>query len=230
MKSKVPMWRPKTGHIYFGKKQNDFFAWFVAQPSADLEAVLTVSGERRELVGNGYHDHNWGNADINKLINHWYWCRANIGPYTVISCDIIADKKYGYSRQPIILIAKDGIILEDNEEYTKIERKNSINHPFTKKFMDNKLTFIQSSENEVSYQIEYHREGDIVESSLLDGMELSLFQRIAVKVLKINPTYVRSIGKVTLTVNENGKQEIYEQEGLWEQMFFSNNKDAIINE
>jgi hypothetical protein len=228
MKSIVPMWRPKTGHMFFGDKQKDFFAWFVAQPSADLEAVLTVDGERCQLIGNGYHDHNWGNAEMNQLINHWYWCRATIGPYTVISCDIIAAKKYGYIRQPIIMIAKNGEILEDQEELTKIERKDMIKHPFTKKFMDNKLMFLQSSGHNASYQIEYHREGDIVESSLLSGMELSLLQRIAVKVLKINPTYVRCIGRVTLTVNENGKQEVYEQEALWEQMFFSNNKNAYI--
>ncbi|MCR8658656.1 hypothetical protein [Paenibacillus endoradicis] len=230
MKSVVPMWRPNTGHMYFGEKQKDFFAWFVAQPSAEVAANLTVDGERRELVGNGYHDHNWGNAEMNKLINHWYWCRANIGPYTVISCDIIAEKKYGYTRQPIIMIAKDGQILEDHQEYTKIERKETINHPFTKKFMDNKLNFIQPSSNNTSYQIEYQRQGDIVESSLLERMKLSLLQRTAIKVLKINPTYVRCIGTVTITVNEDGKKEVYEQEGLWEQMFFSNNKDAIIHE
>lgn len=230
MKSIVPMWRPKTGHIFFGEKQKDFFAWFVAQPSADLEAVLTVNGQRHELVGNGYHDHNWGNAEMNKLINHWYWCRANIGPYTVISCDIIAEKKYGYTRMPIIMIAKDGVILEDREENTRIERTDTIKHPVTKKFMDNQLKFIQSSGNNTSYQIEYHREADIVASSLLEGMKLSLPMRVAVKVLKINPTYVRSIGTVKLTVNENGKQEVHQQEGLWEQMFFSNIKDAIICE
>jgi hypothetical protein len=228
MKSTAPMWRPKTGHLLFGEKQKDFFAWFVAQPSADLEAALTVDGEQRELIGNGYHDHNWGNAEINQLINHWYWCRANIGPYTVISCDIIADKKYDYTRQPIIMIAKNGGIMEDREECTKIERKDTINHPFTKKFMDNKLKFIQTSGHNSSYQIEYYRKGDIVESSLLSGMKLSLAQRIAVKLMKINPTYVRCIGTVTLTVNENGKQEVYEQEGLWEQMHFAKNKDAII--
>ncbi|MGE7837391.1 hypothetical protein [Viridibacillus arvi] len=230
MKPILPMWRPKTGHIFFGEKQEDFFAWFVAQPSADLEAVMTVNGQQCKLVGNGYHDHNWGNAEINNLINHWYWCRANVGPYTIISCDIITSKKYGYRRLPVIMIAKDGEILEDREEYTVIERKDTIEHLFTKKFMDNKLKFIQSSGSNTSYEIEYHRKEDIDESSLLDGMELSFLKRIAVKLLKVNPTYIRSVGTVTLTVNENGKHEVYKQEGMWEQMFFDNNKKAIIKE
>jgi hypothetical protein len=228
MKSTVPMWRPKTGHWLFGKEQKDFFAWFVAQPSADLEAVLTMDGERRELTGNGYHDHNWGNAEMNRIMNHWYWCRANIGPYTVITCDIISEKKYNYTRLPVIMIAKNGKILEDHEENTKIERMDTEYHPVTKKFIDNKLRFTQTSGNNVSYRIEYNRKGDLAASSLLSTMKLSLSQRIAAKVMSVNPTYVRCIGTVTLTVNDNGNQEVYEQEGLWEQMFFGNNRDAII--
>ena len=49
-----------------------------------------------------------------------------------------------------------------------------------------------------------------------------------VKAIGINPTYIRCIGEVKLTVKENGKKEILKKEGLWEQMFFGGNKDAII--
>ncbi|MGO4185256.1 hypothetical protein AB4Z17_29230 [Paenibacillus sp. TAF43_2] len=155
-------------------------------------------------------------------------CDVKIDRSSVISCDIISDKKYKYTRQPIIMIAKNGVILEDREEFMMIERQETINHPFTKKFMDNKLKFNQTSGKNKTYQIEYHRKGDIVADSLLSGMKLSFPQRIAVKLLRMNPTYVRCIGTVTLTVRENGKQEVYEQEGLWEQMFFAKNKEAII--
>ena len=85
MKSKLPMWRPGTGHWYYGEKQEYFFAWIVAQPSADIIATLKVHEEIFELDGNGYHDHNWGNIHMKKLMDNWYWCRANIGPYTVIA-------------------------------------------------------------------------------------------------------------------------------------------------
>jgi hypothetical protein len=47
------MWRPGTGHTYFGEKQEHFFAWFVPQPSADLIATLKVEGETFQLKGNG---------------------------------------------------------------------------------------------------------------------------------------------------------------------------------
>jgi hypothetical protein len=43
--------------------------------------------------GSGYHDHNWGNNSIMELFNHWYWSRAEIGPYNVIASEMIAEKK-----------------------------------------------------------------------------------------------------------------------------------------
>jgi hypothetical protein len=229
MTSIIPMWRPKTGHWLFGDQGEKFFAWFVAQPSADLQAVLSIDGETRELTGNGYHDHNWGNIEMNRLMNHWYWCRANIGPYTVISCDIISEKEYDYTRLPVMMIAKEGVILDDKEENTIVERLDTEYHPVTKKFIDNKLTFIQNSDHQTSYRIEYKREHDLVASSLLDNMGISAPKKLAAKVMRLNPTYIRCIGTVTLTVEDNGQQTVFEREGLWEQMFFGNNKDAIIH-
>lgn len=227
MKPKLPMWRPGTGHWCFGKN-NEYFAWIVALPSADISATLKVCRETFELNGNGYHDHNWGNVHIRKLMNHWYWCRAIIGPYTIIACDIITQKKYGYTRLPVIMLAKDGVILDDNEEKTQIKRLETQHHPITKKFIDNNLTFIQQVDNEVKYQIEFKRDHDILAFNMLDINGTSQNKTSIAKAMGINPTYVRCTGKVKLTVEEKEKKETFEKEGLWEQMFFGSNKDAII--
>ena len=87
MKPRIPMWRPGTGHWYYGDDLKKFFAWFVAVPSADLTAKLSVGKEARNLTGLGYHDHNWGNEEMNKLLNHWYWARVAFEDYTIIACD-----------------------------------------------------------------------------------------------------------------------------------------------
>ena len=42
IKSALPMWRPDTGHMYFGDDQEDFFAWFVAQPASDINGYLSI--------------------------------------------------------------------------------------------------------------------------------------------------------------------------------------------
>lgn len=228
MKSELPMWRPGTGHWYYGENQEHYFAWLVPQPSAQINATLKAEGETFELKGSGYHDHNWGNIHISKLMNHWYWCRANIGPYTIIACDIITEKKYGYTRLPVMMLAKDGIILDDNEERTLIKRLNTEYHPVTKKFIDNNLTFIHQVDNGTSYKTEFKRDHDILAFNMLDRMRISKTKKFIAKAIGINPTYIRCSGDVKLTIEENGKKEVFEKEGLWEQMFLGGNKDAII--
>ena len=225
----LPMWRPGTGYLYFGEEEKNYFAWFVAVPSANAKATLKINGKTYNLEGNGYHDHNWGNIGINNVINHWYWCRGNIGPYTVIACDIISEKKYDYTRVPVMLISKDGVIIDDNEENTVIERSKTEQHPITNKFIDNKLTYFQKTDSNTSYEISFERNSDIMVGNLLELIGLSKFKICLAKFIGLNPTYIRCIGNVKLTVSKNGQVETFENEALWEQMFFGNNKDAIIN-
>lgn len=228
MRSTLPMWRPDTGHWYFGDEQKNYFAWFVAQPSSVVHGSLKVGEETFELEGKGYHDHNWGNVGMHKVMNHWYWGRASLGEYTLIACDIVSEKAYGYRRLPVIMIAENGRIIADDQSRTRIAREGTHEHPVTGKFMDDHLTFTQPSEDGGTYKIEYIREKDILSVSLLTTV--STTKRIIAKLLGGNPTYTRIVGKVRLTVTESdGKSITHEDEGLWEQMFFGKNKTAIIN-
>ncbi len=230
MKPKLPMWRPGTGHWYYGEGQKHYFAWFVAMPSAYVSATLRIERETFKLNGNGYHDHNWGNIHMGRLMNHWYWCRANIGDYTIIACDIIAEKKYGYARLPVFMIGKHGNIIADNEEKTAVKRLDTKYHPVTKKFIDNNLTFIQQVSNGEKFKIEFKREQDILTVNMFISTGISKIKKFAAKALKINPSYIRCIGQVKLTTEKEGVKEVFEEKGIWEQMFFGGNKDAIIEQ
>lgn len=221
----LAMWRPKNGHIDMDGK---YFAWFVGAPSAAVEADLTIDGKTRKLKGNGYHDHNWGNTNMFNLFDHWYWCRAKVGDYTIINSDIIAKKKYGYKRYPIFLIARDGKILTDEEDNTIILREDTQIHPQTQKFIDNKLTFINQAPDQTEYRVEYHRKKDITGNHQSRGMEVVL--RKMLHLFGLDPSYVRCVGTVTLTITKDGEKEVYRSEGLWEQMFFGTNKTAHIEE
>ncbi len=226
MKSLLPMWRPQTGHMYFDKENKYYFAWLPAQPCCTVEATLKIGSKVSNLSGIGYHDHNWGNIPMNKVMNHWYWCRANIGGYTIIASDIISEKKYGYKRTPVFMLGKDGKIFNLDLTKTVVKREDTYQHEVTGKFMDNHLTFIQNHEG-TEYKIEFIRKEDIVAVSLLDM--LPKVKRIAAKVIGANPTYVRILGDVRLTITKGKSKEVIESEGLWEQMFFGSNKHAIIN-
>ena len=89
LKPTFPMWRPKTGHIYFGEEEKDYFAWLVAVPSGKCNGVLIVDDNVISMSGTGYHDHNWGNCSMKDVMDNWYWCRTHINDYTIIAFDII---------------------------------------------------------------------------------------------------------------------------------------------
>lgn len=228
MKPRVPMWRPGTGHWYFGVEQEKFFAWVVAQPSADIEAELTVNGETIKLRGKGYHDHNWGNAPMSEVFNHWYWCRASIDDYTIISCDLVSHEQYGYVRLPVCLFAKGDQIIDDREDLVTVERGDTIYHPKSGKFMDNILIFARQIDDDTGYRISYNRTGDLDYRSLLYGV---MPKEEADKLISkgINPTYIRCAGSVSLDLVQDGQTTHQESEAIWEQMFFGSNKDATIN-
>ena len=226
--STLPMWRPNTGRWSYGDQDEHYFAWFVAQPSCTVKATLTLNGVTTNLRGTGYHDHNWGNISMDKLMNHWYWGRAQVGDYTIIACDIIAEKKYNFKRFPVFLLAKDGEIISDNQSITKIQRRETIQHPQTKKFMDNHLIYHQDIAENEAFEIEFMREGDILCENLLNLV--SPVKKGLAKMIGMNPTYIRSVGKVRVSQIKDGAKNVIESEGIWEQMFFGKNQHATINE
>ena len=122
----VPSWRPETGHILFGDDQPHVFAWLPAVPQGTVRATLTVDDETRTLTGIGYHDHNWGDAAMPQLINHWYWARAQAGGYCVIASHITAERKYGHTQVPIFMLARDGKILADDSSLVRLRSQSCL--------------------------------------------------------------------------------------------------------
>ena len=224
MKPRIPMWRPATGHCFFGSSGETYFAWLVGIPSADVSTSLTYKGESYDLKGNGYHDHNWGNAPMQKILSNWYWCRVKVGPYTIISVEMIAEKKYDHVQFIPFLIARDGEIVADDSSKVTVERLDKVIHPGTNKSIHNHLVF-QYVDGGKKYVLEYLRERDIEATHIIDNLGFPKpVKWLAVNVLKMDPTYVRILGNVKLTAETDGKEQVYEQEGLWEQMFFGNDK------
>lgn len=110
----VPAWRSQCGPILFGDKEEYYFNWLPATPEGNVVADVTYPEGTLHLEGSGYHDHNWGNISMLKLMHHWYWGRAKIGDYKVISSWITAEKKYDYKEFDVFMLARGGEILGDN--------------------------------------------------------------------------------------------------------------------
>ena len=112
--SEVPMWRPGLGYTSYGER--DFFAWVVAAPRARVTGSVTAKGERREVSGIGYHDHNWGIGTMPKIVDHWYWGRVYAEDATCIYATIFTTDRYARMvSKPFMLAFGSEVVLSTGE-------------------------------------------------------------------------------------------------------------------
>ena len=217
----IPAWRSQTGSIFFGDNEEHYFAWLPAIPEGVAVADITYDGGKElHLEGSGYHDHNWGNLSMLKLMHHWYWGRAKIGDYKVISAWITAEKKYGYKEHDVFMIAKGGELLGDNSNHTlKFLPEDRYVDPHTGKPVYNKVIYEYTTESGDRYRITYERSGDINKTRFVDVLPkpLSLLARL----IGFDGGYHRFEGTATVERLENSHPtETTTAPAVWELMYF----------
>ena len=216
----VPSWRPESGHIRFGEK--DYFAWLPSVPEGKMNGFLKTKDETIALDGTGYHDHNWGNKLMILLMNDWYWGRAKIGDYVVVSSYIYANKKDGYKATPIFMLAKDGKILTgDAYKYLTYEEKDHVKDSYTKRHVAKTLIYdYNDQENGVHYRITYKKGDEDVERQVMTDI-VGRPAAILFYLLGFRGSYHRMGGTAVLE-KFNGDEiiERIEAPAMWEQMCF----------
>ena len=216
----VPSWRPYSGHILFGKK--DYFAWIPAIPEGVVNGELKTSNINIILHGTGYHDHNWGNKLMLLLMNDWYWGRAKVGDYVVVSSYIYANKKDNYAATPVFMLAKDGkIIADDALNYLRYEEKDFIKDDYTKRYVAKTLIYEYiDNEHNNHYRVTYNKGDEDVERHRMRdivGKPLA----VICYLLGFRGSYHRMGGTVMIEKIEDGKVvEKVESKAMWEQMCF----------
>ena len=106
--SKLQPFRPQDGIIKAG---NQFFAWLAAVPDGETSGFVTVGNKSREVSGDGYHDHNWGNTPLQKLFKSWTWFRGKVGEYTIIASELNLSEQRGDYNIPILYMANQDTVL-----------------------------------------------------------------------------------------------------------------------
>jgi len=217
----INAWRSQTGSIFFGDKEEHYFAWLPAIPEGKAIAdVVYDGGKTLHLEGSGYHDHNWGNVSMMNLMHHWYWGRAKIGDYKVISSWITAEKKYGYKDHDVFMIAKNGEIIGDNSNHTlKFLPEDRYIDEHTGKPVYNKVVYNYTTEKGEEYKIIYERQGDINKTRFLDVLPKPL--SFLAKLIGFDGGYLRFFGTATIEKIEGGKViEKVQDPAVWELMYF----------
>ena len=154
------------------------------------------------------------------LMHHWYWGRAKIGDYKVISSWITAGKKYGYKDHDVFMIAKGGEILGDNSNHTlKFKPEDRYVDEQTGKPVYNKVIYEYTTEAGEEYRIIYHRHGDINKTCFVDVLPKPL--GTLAKLVGFDGGYLRFEGTATIEKIEDGKIiECVSDPAVWELMYF----------
>ena len=222
-------YRHKTGSIFFGEKK--YFAWLPSVPEGRVCAEMTVYGEKLSLTGSGYHDHNWGNIGMFWLMHHWYWGRAKVGDYQVISSYITAKEKYSYEHFHIFVIYKNGEKLGCDIDSIKYEQKDAEFDPITKKHYHKTLVY-DYNDGKYHFRVIYEAK-NIIETFVVDQGYGSARAKASkaliwfVKKMKLAPSYIRMTGIVTLERFEGDEVvEKVSENGIWEQMYFGLDEDV----
>ncbi len=214
----VPAWRPYSGHLFFG--ETDYFAWLPSVPEGKITGTLSVNGRQIPLEGTGYHDHNWGNKLMIFLMNDWYWGRAKVGDFVVVSAYIYANRRGSYAPTPVFMLAKDGKILcDDAYRYLKYTERDFAVDPYTKRNVAKTLIY-DYEDPDNHYRVTYQKGDEEVERQIMKD----IVGPVAAKLfyaMGFRGSYHRMGGTCTVERIVNGEVvESYTQGAMWEQMCF----------
>jgi hypothetical protein len=217
----ISAWRSQTGSIFFGDNEEHYFAWLPAIPEGKAVADISYDGGKElHLEGSGYHDHNWGNISMLKLMHHWYWGRAKVGDYKVISSWITAEKKYGYKEFDVFMLAKGDKILGDNSNHTlKFMPDNEYTDEHTGLPTHGTVAYEYTTEDGEVYRITYKRSGDIASQRFSDLLPPVI--RNVVRACGFKGGYIRFEGTATIERLEGGEvAESVSDPAVWAMMYF----------
>jgi len=201
--AQVGGWMPGRGYTEFGKLGQ--FGWVVPLPRAKVEGTIKVDNKTISVKGIGYHDHNWINFNLVRVVKYWYWGRLYSDNFTLIYALIQCNKKMKDYAIKVLMLAKGEKIILSTGEYDllqenfKYDDKAENNYPQI-------LNFKIPEGHEITLSVQ-----NIIDSGNL-LFELSpLLRFIAKNLLKLKPSYFRFNSKFNVNINYEGNN--YKEQG-----------------
>lgn len=220
--SSMQAWRPGAGVAVFRdrKSREHHFGWLPSVPRGRVEGALSIAGVEEVVTGTGYHDHNWGNNAPQRLLDHWFWGRANLGEYTILAAQMIASKKYEFQALPVFMLARgDVIVAQDASKVTFSSQMPTIVGT-TEKLVPSSIKFDYVSDAG-RYCVTFERTGELTIRSFRDKLPRPI-QRLA-KIVGMNGAYMRFRCRVTLEYfgEDGAANQCSGTDAVWEMMSFT---------
>ena len=165
---------------------------------------MSIGGRTERLTGTGYHDHNWGNVAPRKVLDHWYWGRARVDDYTVVTLNFVSHDNYDNVRLPAVMVAKDGEILTSavGADRVTFSATDLVEHAETAIPVARRLEYMVR-DGDAAFQVTFeHRR---------DAFTLDLGEPGA---------YLRFTGDVNLEHHSGGEVATASTQSLWELLYF----------
>jgi hypothetical protein len=216
--SQARPWRKGAGRLYFGENDEHFFAWLASVPQGTVSVQLSNGGRTERLTGIGYHDHNWGDVAMPWLMNHWYWGRAQAGPYSIIASYITAERKYGDVEVPTFLVTKGETIVAEDSAKVRFHLEGVHLDEYSGKPIGDVVVY-DYDDGRDRYRVSFHRAETIMDRKLID--EVSGLKHLLARLKGFDGAYLRFTGTVQLEHYIGGtKVEDVSDHGIWELMYF----------
>ena len=139
LRSLAKGWRPGEGPVHYGDPDGPWYDLVVPIPWADLSGSFYIDGEKHELAGYGYMDHNTQTVMPTDQLGKIIALRSFSDEYAVNFLEYIAPASYGKTRSTWILVMKRGEILYATDDWErslgdfKEEKNTGYTYPTTMK-------------------------------------------------------------------------------------------------
>jgi hypothetical protein len=214
----VPAWRPQTGYLLYGAERDQEFAWLPSVPQGAVTVTYRIGDEAHETTGIGYHDHNWGNVSLAKIVHDWYWARGQAGPYSVIASLVTAHKRYGSTELPIFMLARDGLVVADDSRRVRFEALDTYTDETTGKPVARRLHYTYLGEDE-RFVVTFTRERDLARSRMIEDLHGP--KRLLAQLARFDGAYLRFAGTLDVAhYRGTALVEDHSSEAIWELMYF----------
>ena len=194
-------------------------AWLPSVPQGDAQVTIAVDdGNPQHYTGIGYHDHNWGNISMLKLMHDWYWARGKIANYSLIASYITAEQRYGSKTFPVFMLAKDGRVIADDGTKVRFSMRDVAIEPDTGKPVANQVIY-EYTDGAERYVLTFTRKKDTMHYKFIE--ELHGIKALLGRLIRVDGAYLRITGELSFEHYQTDTLvETQRDESLWELMYF----------
>ncbi|WP_258087921.1 lipocalin-like domain-containing protein [Weissella fangxianensis] len=199
----VDPFRQGTAEVALGE-HDEYFYTDLSVPKLTVTGTVFVNGQKYDINGQGYHDHQWMNISQLQAWHHWLWGHLYTEHYTVVIYDFVTSERFGFANVPLfgvfdnqtgkLIFETDGNMNRQTEVY--LQEKTQKEFPKVSNYI-----FKNHDGTEVEFRVEAKEEIEI--RDMYGDAQPEIRQRF--DAIGLKPAYVRYFAKGSLTLAIDGQ-------------------------